>query len=126
MWLLTEFGFFSIVSPHEPEKRDQLLVRARQRGDLEAFAVRLTESGELDAPPAVIETPDRDYRFRLYAPKAMVTDVIATAVDDIDYTNFKARVADDNAPRAKLYEKVWSVLRAELQPAVRRVGRAFR
>lgn len=63
-----------------------LLVRARRPGDIERIL-----------PGASVEvTPRADYRYRAVAPAAKVADAIATRIQTIDYTNFKASVVDDD------------------------------
>jgi hypothetical protein len=104
MWLFTPTGFLSIVVDRDEPGR--LLVRARARADLDAFCAR-TGSGP------VLETPDRDYRFRVCVTADVVADDVAAQARAIDYGNFKAAVAErQGRERADVYERVWSVMHA--------------
>lgn len=81
MWICLNDAFFSIVNDGRYE--DELLVRARREGDLKkVFGVEETR------------TPHRDYLFRAYINKAVVAEVIASRIVDIDYDNFKDSVDD--------------------------------
>ena len=39
MWLITNFGFFSVVKKSEDLKSDSLTIRSRAKGDLESTPV---------------------------------------------------------------------------------------
>jgi hypothetical protein len=103
MWLLTKFGFYSVV---QKPGEDVLTVRARVRGDLDALRERyLPELGE------TIETPKADYGYRALVSHAAFGEALGRIGADIDYPNFKNAVRDAmGAARAKVYGEVWSVL----------------
>lgn len=106
MWLVTTRGFYSVVEDFHD--RDQLLVRARVREDLEALADLVPEL-EVD------ETPERDYRFRASVPRDVWSEAAAHLVQEIDYPNFKNAVAErQGVDRAHIYGDVWATL-LELQ-----------
>jgi hypothetical protein len=86
MWLLTPFGFFSIVQKHDDD--DTLTVRARVRSDLiNLKATLLPELGKIG------ESHDTDYRFRAKAPRKAVADAMSKMAMTLDYSNFKDQVA---------------------------------
>lgn len=96
MWVFAKNGFLSIIEPRDERGGDNLLVRARVKGDIEHYF-----------PEAkVIETPDADYLFRAKVPRIRVRDVMAKAIMSIDYSNFKGCVADKR--REESYSSVWS------------------
>lgn len=102
MWLFTTDGFFSAVAHRDDP--GTVIVRSRVRDDAE----RLVDSVGLGD---VIETPDRDYRFRVHLPRGRWARYVATAAEAIDYPNFKAAVAArQGADRAHAYADVWSVM----------------
>lgn len=106
MWLLTPYGFFSIVEKPKDAERGSLTVRARVRSDLDSLrAAVLPELG------AIEESKGTDYRYRAQAPRAAVAAAMARLAETLDYSNFKNAVADrQGAKRAKLYHDVWDVL----------------
>ncbi|MEJ7786397.1 MAG: hypothetical protein WKF96_16460 [Solirubrobacteraceae bacterium] len=104
MWLFTTQGFFSAV-----QKRDEpgtLLVRSRVREDAERLVATVGNG-------TVIETPERDYRFRVELPAKAWAEYVAAAATDIDYPNFKSAVAAHQGPgRADAYGSVWAAMYA--------------
>lgn len=106
MWLLTPFGFFSIVQKPCDASQGTLTVRARVREDLESLRLRyLPGLGEIR------ESRSNDYRFRAQAPRSEVSAAMSTLVDDLSYSNFKNQVSkEQGSARAHLYHDVWSVL----------------
>ena len=82
MWIFLNNSYLSIVR-HRDEP-DQLLVRARNNGDIEAVF-----------PRAIVKiTPQADYLFRAVIDESLVAATIKTAILDIDYDNFKDSIAD--------------------------------
>jgi len=104
MWIITPFGFFSIV---QKKKADEFLtIRARARGDLVALKKKY-----LPAMSEIIEGGGTDYQFRARAGHEEVGDALAKIAKDINYANFKNTVHDrQGKQRADTYSKVWSVL----------------
>ncbi|WP_144605446.1 hypothetical protein [Algoriphagus algorifonticola] len=100
MWIASKNGFLSVVQHRE--KPDQVVVRARVRKDLEA----IFHEG------SIIETPDGDYRFRVFISKQEAVALIAKQVQDIDYPNFKNAIAQTPQQRDKLsaYHDIWTVM----------------
>lgn len=106
MWIITTFGFFSIVEKPRDRERGTLTVRSRSRQDLEDLKrTYLPELGD------VVESTSADYRFRAQAARRAVVDAIARAVADIDYDNFKAAVGRaQGQARERVYHRVWDEL----------------
>lgn len=106
MWIVTPIGFFSIVQKPGDKAAGLLTVRARVRSDLDALrASALPTLGE------TIESRETDYRFRAVAPRQDVQAAISKLVAELDYSNFKSKVAKAQGPkRERLYHDVWSVL----------------
>ena len=92
MWLITNFGFFSIHVPIHPERQPWVReVRARKREHIEELRKRYCPG-----LGPTIETPHSDYPFRAQADAAMVADAMAKLTKDIEYSNFKDSVEDDD------------------------------
>lgn len=101
MWICTNKGFLSIVN--SDQDKTVLMVRARRQGDLEAIF----------GPDTKVTTiPGRDYQFRAFIRRDIVGTVIATALMEINYGNFKNSVKDAYLHDA--YADVWGIM-AELQ-----------
>lgn len=104
MWVCLNDAFLSIV--HKECARDELLVRARRRGDIEKIF-----------PKAKVErTPTGDYLFRAVVKRGAVRKAMAGEVARITYDNFKDSVRDDALHNA--YLRIWSLM-IDLQPGVR-------
>jgi hypothetical protein len=102
MWLFTTIGFLSVV--RDADDPEQLIVRARTRGDLEAFCAAT-------GAPAPVETPGRDYRWRTRVSPATFATHLARQAEQIDYPNFKDAVASRQGhDRAHRYHDVWRVM----------------
>lgn len=107
MWLFTRTGFYSVVD--DPTKPHHFLVRARVQADLE----RLAAEAGVDA--AVIETPTRDYRFRMHFHKADFVKAMVDQMMELDYTNVKDAIDLDEPDRHAAMLRVWSAM-YPLQP----------
>lgn len=106
MWLMTPFGFFSVVQKPDDKNSSTLTIRSRVRGDLE----RLRDS-YLPSMSAIAANAGSDYRYRAKALRSEVSSAMAKIVSDIGYDNFKDEVATQQGKvRAGLYGKVWQVL----------------
>lgn len=88
MWLMTPFGFFSIVCAHAGApglpNTDKRMIRARCRKHLEAL--RRYAPGL----PAITETGNTDYPYRIITTKNEATALLMALGESIDYTNFKS------------------------------------
>ena len=106
MWLITTFGFFSVVRKSDDLKSDTLTIRARVREDLEELRkIALPELGPIR------DDEGTDYPFRASAPRAAVSAAMARIAQDIDYANCKDAVAArQGKARAHRYGEVWGTL----------------
>jgi hypothetical protein len=103
MWILFEGGFVSIVQHRE--EPDMLCVRGRVKADVSTFCA--AAGSELP----VLMTPDGDYRYRVVLSRAEVQRALDTLVTELDYDNFKSRIAEIHGhERAHIYAEVWSDL----------------
>ncbi len=103
MWLLTNFGFFSVVRKAGDE---QLTVRSRVKSDLETLKERY-----IPAMDEILEHTGTDYRYRAQVNKESLAEAMKKIVLDIDYDNFKKSVAKkQGSKRAAIYGSVWSTL----------------
>ena len=106
MWLITPFGFFSVVQKPDDKKTATLTIRSRVRGDLE----RLRDA-YLPSMSEIVANAGSDYRYRARAKRSEVSSAMAKIVSDIEYENFKDEVAQKQGKvRAGFYGKVWQVL----------------
>ncbi len=109
MWLVTAFGFFSVVQKRGTK---HLTVRARVRSDLDRLRAKY-----LPSLTATTTTPNTDYRYRATVGHEDLANAMGKIIADITYDNFKSEV--DRAqghPRETVYAKVWSVLSDGLPP----------
>jgi len=119
MWLITNFGFFSVVQKYQDVAAGTLTIRARVRSDLVTLRERYLPSlGE------IVEGGGTDYAFRARAGREATADALLKATVDIGYDNFKNSVSKAmGQKRASVYHNVWSDLYAlqtgdfELPPA---------
>jgi hypothetical protein len=112
MWIFTLDGFFSAVEyTSDPTF---LLVRCRAADDAQRLADRLAEDGQ---PIEVQRTPTADYGWRLLVPRETFGRYLLAATNGVDYSNFKAAVADRiGHARADVYGDVWRDLLALQYP----------
>lgn len=125
MWLFTKYGFFSVVCARQgdgrngrPVDRDRLMVRARLRSHLEALKERF---GGLLGQCDIREFVGTDYAYRLFVDKANWAEVLVGLSDEIDYDNFKSKVARQQGREGEAYEEalhsIWSVMVTVHAPA---------
>lgn len=115
MWLVAEFGFFSIVRKREDTARGTLTIRARVRHDLENLRDRyIPNMSEIQ------EDSRADYRYRATAARESVAEAMAAVVRAIDYDNVKERCGEvQGDERAAVYHSVWAALTGlQRRPAV--------
>jgi hypothetical protein len=114
MWLLTNFGFFSIVQKPDDELAGTLTVRSRATSDLEAMRQKY-----LPSMGSVVADAGSDYKYRTKVPREALAAAMLQIVMDLNYDNFKDSVAKTQGhERAHLYHQVWDVLyHLQEQPA---------
>ena len=102
MWLMTKYGFYSIVQ----KKPGEFHLRARVRADLEAL------QGAAGLEAEVATSKNADYHYRMVVDQAAVSKVMAVLGESIDYNNFKSHIAATPAQRAKLhaYHDIWETM----------------
>jgi hypothetical protein len=107
MWIVTNFGFFSVVRKPDDVEGDMLTIRGRVRADLEA----LKSTYLPDAAP-ITEDKRADYRYRFKTTAFDFGVAMNRIALEIDYDNFKESVAVKQGwNRHDIYSQVWSVLR---------------
>jgi len=122
MWLFTKHGFYSAVCARQgdgghgqPVDLDRVMVRARVRSHLEALKETFSD---LLADSEIRESVSTDYAFRIFVDKAVWSQVLAGLSEELDYDNFKSKVASHQGSEGAAYEHslhdVWSVMK-ELQ-----------
>jgi hypothetical protein len=106
MWLATQHGFYSIVRKADA----RFHVRARVHDDL----LNLLRLVGLQVP--IEESPLTDYRYRIIVDAEQLARIMAAIALDLDYPNFKQRIAQRSDQRAKLqaFHEIWELM-AQLQ-----------
>jgi hypothetical protein len=105
MWLFTKYGFFSVTQ--NAKRKDNIQIHARAEQDLVDLKAAYPA---LDRSP-IIETPDADYRWRLIVQRWKWDVVGAALVADIDYGNFKGKIATIPTQREKsgMLHDIWDI-----------------
>lgn len=101
MWIMLSDCFLSIVS--KDCARDELLVRARRKGDIE----------KIFPGAAVRRGGGSDYMYRSIIKKKAVAEAMVGEVNRITYPNFKNSVYDEDLHLA--YMNIWLTM-SRLQP----------
>jgi len=98
MWLVTQYGFFSVVKDQYEEKYK---IRSRAKKDLL----------NLFPEDRIITTYDSDYRHRVIVAKAELDEMMAKCAD-INYFNFKDHIAGlpDQKDKKSYYGEIWRVM----------------
>ena len=118
MWLFTKHGFYSAVCARQgdgvhgqPVDPDRMMVRARVRKHLEALKERFSD---LLADCEIKEFAGTDYAFRIFVSKSIWSKVLVGLNEEMDYDNFKSKVARHQGSAGADYEhslhEVWSVM----------------
>jgi hypothetical protein len=101
VWLMTKYGFYSIVE----KQSDEYHVRAREEKDLENLIAGVP------LPNAVIRLSwETDYLARIIVKKEDVLKIMAFLGNNLDYSNFKDKIDKTPTQAHKPYHKVWQVL----------------
>jgi hypothetical protein len=103
MWLITNFGFYSIV---QKPGESALTVRSRVEEDL----VRL-RLGYLPTLGPIVDDEGTDYGYRARVSHDDLAAAMPAIVRDITYPNFKDAVKKcQGRDRAAVYTRVWDAL----------------
>ena len=106
MWLITNFGFFSVVQKPEDITKKTLTIRSRVKADLEALRNKY-----LPKMGPILENAGSDYKYRTKVAQSDFAKAVHQIALDIDYSNFKDSVAKtQGSGRSHLYHKVWDIL----------------
>lgn len=111
MWIMLNNAFLSVVD--KAPKPDQLVVRARVEGHIEAVFPNAE----------VIRDASGDYLFRAFIDREEVAEAMYQAAMNIDYPNFKNSIKDNRYHDA--CSRVWGVM-SGLQPVRPYSGRPSR
>jgi hypothetical protein len=101
MWLMTKFGFFSIVRKDE----GRFHIRSREKIDIENL-VRLVPLPDAE----IFESSNADYRFRVIVGSKELHAVLEFIGNELDYDNFKDCIDRTPGQSHKPYHEVWGVL----------------
>jgi len=97
MWIFLSGSFLSIVDKGDKSGKT-VLVRARQKGDIE----------NVFSSASVVEGGGTDYQYRARIDREEVALRMADEVRGITYPNFKSTVKERD--RHNTYMKVWDVM----------------
>lgn len=86
MWVNLRTGFYSVVQK-PPCKKDELLIRAHSKVDIDELQQLLRVNYKYDG--IVLETPQGDYAYRMIVPKKTLATFMAVAVNDFVTESFK-------------------------------------
>jgi hypothetical protein len=93
MWIAFNDGFISAVQ--DRKEKDGLVIRARRREHLERIFPKLE----------IFTGLGTDYKYRIFIKKTEFATLLAERAGEIDYTNFKSSVEDEDLHR--LYNRFW-------------------
>jgi hypothetical protein len=99
MWIFTSNSFLSVVHK-APAKADELLVRARRKGDIQ----------KLFPKAQVKETIGTDYLYRAVIKRTEVAAVMAQIAMELAYGNFKDSIPAHDKQLHDACHRVWSVM----------------
>lgn len=108
MWLITNFGFFSVVEKPDDKNKGTLTVRSRVKSDLDLLRDRY-----LPGMTKVLVNAGSDYKYRAKVSRDDLAIAASEMIRDIDYGNFKNSVGKiQGKDRVGVYHKIWDVLYA--------------
>lgn len=118
MWLFTKHGFYSAVCARQgdgshghPVDPDRIMVRARVRSHLETLREHFSD---VLSDCEIKEFAGTDYAYRIFVPKTIWSQVLVWLSEEMDYDNFKSKVARHQGSAGAHYEhslhEVWSVM----------------
>lgn len=101
MWLMTKYGFYSIVQ----KLPNVYHVRSRERHDLLNLIVEVPLPG-----CQVSESKLTDYLARIIVDRDTVMKILQFFGNTLDYDNFKQRISETSDQAHKPYHSVWKVI----------------
>ena len=101
MWLMTKFGFYSIVK----KDSDVYQVRSREKKDVENLVQNVPI---LNAN--IIETSNSDYAVRILVGQDDLHKILSFLGETLDYSNFKNEIGMTTDQAHKPYHEVWQVM----------------
>ena len=113
MWLMTKYGFYSIVQ----KQPNVYHIRSRERKDIDNLV------NYVPLPDAMImESDHTDYAVRIIVGQEEVLAVLEFLGENLDYDNFKAKIDRTPEQAHKPYHEVWQVLADALGAYGRKPG----
>lgn len=108
MWIMLNDSFFSAV--HKDCAKDEILVRARIKGDIEKVFndETLLKANPTLKPVVVTRYTKSDYLYRAVVKRDHYKAVMCAETDRVVYSNFKASTRDAKLHGA--YNQVWHVM----------------
>lgn len=109
MWTFTEDGFFStVVDRDDPTV---LAVRSRDAWSIKHFC----DAVGLDFRASFVETPERDYPYRVRVRQAIWVGYIAGKAEQLDYVDYKAHCQANRArpfaqKQTNCLGKIWALM----------------
>lgn len=110
MWLFTKHGFFSVVNAKKPNRLidlDYFVIRARNPKHIDELMLNFPDL--MDECEIPTQQQGTDYPARCIIHRKDWEALASRLADEIDYTNFKSKVAlttdDDNY--LNLLHQVW-------------------
>lgn len=102
MWLMTQYGFYSIVK----KGGNEFHIRGRVKDDLERLRTRAKLVQE------VLTLPSADYKYRIIVNNEAYESVMKVIAESVTYDNFKNRVGllADQKEKLHAYHKIWGIL----------------
>jgi hypothetical protein len=124
MWLFTRYGFYSTACARRPDgsrDADKIMVRARCEEHLNKLKARIPALASFP----ILLTPERDYGYRIVAPKVVWATSLYDLAAEQDWSNFKNQVAayqgDSGAAYVQALHDVWARM-GHLQPGVPQIA----
>jgi hypothetical protein len=113
MWLFTRYGFYSIACAHRPDGSpdpDAVMIRGRSLDHLENLQQRFATLAGVE----ILNSPQRDYRFRIIVPKDAWTAVVGELAAEQQWSNFKRETGRyqgrEGAAYVRALHEVWQVM----------------
>ena len=110
MWICLNNSYVSIVE--NDDNKNLVWVRSRQYDHL----INFIDNEDGVNIKNIVETPRRDYRYRIGIDKFTLSKILAKSVHKINYTNFKNSVPLDNNDLYSMYSDFWNTSIYHLDP----------